>query len=46
MQTDRNLKNNTPDIAVTEQRNVCIIDIGSPGDARVEDKEVEKLTTY
>ena len=46
IQTDSRLQHNTPDIEVIEQRNVCIIDIAILGDARVENKELEKLTKY
>ena len=46
IQTDRHLEHNTPDIVVIERRNVWIIDIAIPGDANVENKELEKLTKY
>ena len=42
IQIDRHLEHNTPDIVGIEQRNVWIIDIAIPGDARVENKELEK----
>ena len=46
IQTDRHLEHNTPNIEVIEQRNVWFIDIAIPGHARVENKELEKLTKY
>ena len=42
IQTKRHLEHNTSDILVIEWRNVQIIDIAIPGDARVENKELEK----
>lgn len=45
-QTDRHLEYNTPDITVVENRSIQFIDIAVPGDIRVEDKELEKLTKY
>ena len=41
IQTDRHLEHNTPDIVVIERRNVWIIDIAIPGDAKA-----EKLAKY
>ena len=46
IQTDRNFEHNMPDIVAIEHRNVWIIDIAIPGDARVQNKELEKLTKY
>ena len=46
IQTDRYIEHNTPDRILIEQRNVWIIDIAIPGDSRVENKELEKLTKY
>ena len=45
-QTDKHLEHNTPDIVVTKQRNVWIIDIAIPGDGKVEAIELEKITKY
>ena len=42
IQTGRHLEHSTPDIVVIEQRNVWIIDTVIPGDAKVENKELEK----
>ena len=46
IQMYRHLEHKTPDMVVIEQRNVWIIDIAIPEDARVENKELEKLTKY
>ena len=44
IQTDRHFEHNTLDTVVVDGRNVQIIAV--PGDARVENKELEKLTKY
>ena len=46
VQTDRHLEHNTQDTVVIEQRNVWIIELTIPGDARVENKELKTLTKY
>ena len=46
IQTVRHLEDNTPDIVLIEGINVWIIDIAIPGDAKVENKELEKQTKY
>ncbi|XP_053149009.1 uncharacterized protein LOC128343627 isoform X2 [Hemicordylus capensis] len=48
LQTDKHLPHNTPDITVVEkkEKQVKIIDIAIPGDSRIEEKEIEKITKY
>ena len=43
IQRDRHHELNTPDTAITEQGSIWIIGITILRDARVEDKELEKL---
>src|ERR1700755_398072 len=46
LQTDKILAHNTPDLTVIEKKKVWLIDIAIPGDSRVEEKELEKITRY
>ena len=46
IQTDKILAHNTPDLTVIEKKKVWLIDIAIPGDSRVEEKELEKITRY
>lgn len=46
IQTDRKLAHNIPDITVVEKKQVWLIDVAIPGDARIEDKTLEKITKY
>ena len=46
IRTDRHLEHNIPDIVLIERRNVGIIYIAIPGDARAENKELEKTNKY
>ena len=36
----------TPDITVVEKKQVLLIDVAIPGDSRINQKEVEKITKY
>lgn len=46
IQTDKHLEHNTPDIVVVTDKQVHIIDVAIPGDSRVDQKEIEKITRY
>jgi hypothetical protein len=46
IQTDKHLAHNIPDITVVERKQVWIIDVSIPGDSRIEQKEMEKITKY
>ena len=46
IQTDKHLAHNIPDITVVEKKRVWIIDVAIPGDDRVEEKELEKISKY
>ena len=46
IQTDKHLAHNIPDITVVEKKRVWIIDVAIPGDRRIEDKELEKISKY
>lgn len=46
IQTDKHLAHNTPDLTVVEKKQVWIIDVAIPGDSRVEEKQLEKITKY
>ena len=46
IQTDRHLEHNTPDIVVVDKKQVHIIDVAIPGDSRIDQKEIEKITKY
>ena len=37
---------NIPDIAVAEKKRVWLIDVAIPGDSRIDQKEMEKITKY
>ena len=43
---DKHLANNIPDITVVEKKRVWIIDVAIPGDGRIEEKELEKISKY
>ena len=46
IQTDKHLAHNIPDITVVEKKQVWLIDVAIPGDSRINQKEVEKITKY
>ena len=46
IQTDKHLAHNMPDITVVEKTRVWIIDVAIPGDGRIEEKELEKISKY
>ena len=46
IQTDKHLTHNIPDINVVEKKQVWIIDVAIPGDGRIEEKELEKISKY
>ena len=46
IQTDRHLEHNMPDITVVEKAQTYIIDVAIPGDARIDQKEQEKIQRY
>ena len=46
LQTDRKIAHNIPDITVIERDQIWLIDVAIPGDARIEDKTLEKITKY
>ena len=46
IQTDKHLTHNIPDITVVEKKQVWLIDVATPGDSRINQKEVEKITKY
>ena len=46
IQSDKHLAHNIPDIIVVEKKRVWIIDVAIPGDSRIEEKELEKISKY
>lgn len=46
IQTDKHLAHNIPDITVVEKKQVWLVDVAIPGDSRIEQKEIEKITKY
>ena len=46
IQTDKHLAHNTPDITVIEKVQVWLIDVAIPGDSRIDQKEMKKVTKY
>ena len=46
IQTDKHLAHNIPDITVVEKKQMWLIDVAIPGDSRINQKEVEKITKY
>ena len=46
IQTDKHLAHNIPDITVVEKKQVWLIDVAIPGNNRINQKEVEKITKY
>jgi hypothetical protein len=46
IQTDKHLPHNIPDITVVENKQVWLVDVAIPGDSRIQQKEVEKITKY
>ena len=44
IQTDKYLAHNISDIRVVEKKQVWLIDVAIPGDSRIDQKEVEKIT--
>ena len=46
IQTDKNQAHNIPDIFVVGKKRVWIIDVAIPGDGRIEEKELEKISKY
>ena len=46
IQTDKHLAHNIPDITVVEKKQVWLIDVAIPGDSRINQKEVAKITKY
>ena len=46
IQTDKHLAHNIPDITVVEKKQVWLIDVAIPGDSRINQKEVKKITKY
>ena len=46
IQTDKHLGHSIPDITVVEKKRVWIIDVAIPGDGRIEDNEMEKISKY
>ena len=46
IQTDKHLAHNIPDITVVEKKRVWITDMAIPGDSRIEEKELEKISKY
>ena len=46
IQTDKHLAHSIPDITVVEKKQVWLIDVPIPGDSRINQKEVEKITNY
>ena len=46
IQTGKYLVHNIPDITVVEKKQVWLIDVAIPGDSRIDQKEVEKITKY
>ena len=46
IQTDKHLAHNVLDIIMVEKKQVWLIDVAIPGDSRINQKEVEKITKY
>ena len=46
IQTHKHLAHSIPDITVVEKEQVWLIDVPIPGDSRINQKEVEKITKY
>ena len=46
IQTDKHLAHTIPDKTVVEKKQVWLIDVKIPGDSRIDQKEVEKITKY
>ena len=46
IQTDKHLAHTIPDKTVVEKKQVWLIDVTIPGDSRIDQKEVEKITKY
>ena len=46
IQTDKYLAHNIPDITVVAKKQVWLIDVAIPGNSRINQKEVEKITKY
>ena len=46
IQTDKHLAHNIPDITVVEKKQVWLVDEAIPGDSRIQQKKVEKITKY
>ena len=46
IQADKHLAQNIPDKTVVEKKQVWLIDVAIPGDSRIDQKEVEKITKY
>ena len=46
IQTDKHPTHNIPDITVVEKKQVWLIDVAIPGDSRIDQKDVEKITKY
>ena len=44
IQMDKHLAYNIPDITVVEKKRVWIIDLAIPGDSRIEEKELKKIS--
>ena len=40
------MAHNIPDINVVEKKQVWIIDVAIPGDGRIEERELEKISKY
>ena len=43
---DKHLAHNIPEITVVEKKRVWIIDVAIPGNGRIEEKELEKISRY
>ena len=46
IQTDKHLAHNIPDITVVEKKQIWLVDVAIPGESRIQQKEVEKITKY
>ena len=46
IRTDKHLAHDIPDISVVEKKRVWIIDVAIPGDGRIKEKELEKISKY
>ena len=46
IQTDKHLACSIPDIKVVEKKQMWLINMAIPGDSRIDQKEVEKVTKY